>query len=373
MCAIHFRFEVIDSAALDLFRACEESLRLFGTAEVVEKSTGKAGGKSVADGFLEVMGASGTSTRYVCEARRQVYPELLGGIIASLKGRACELAVKPLLISEYVSPRVADELRAMGVAYLDAAGNAMLIDPPLLVWFRGFKPDRAQSRVASGFQTGGLRLIGFLLKKPDAVNWPLRRLAMEAQSSLGSASRILRDLRRLGFINLASAKRNVLINRAKLLEQWEFGYWSRLRAKLKPRTYRVADALPIEQVAQRLPAALSDDILIGGEVAASLAIAHLRPGTLTLHVHPGRPLSPILKELRLVPDSGGNVTIMELLDATGTWRWEGVAPANLAHPLLVHAELLHGRADDRLREMARLIHRGYLQLNDEPATEQSGT
>jgi hypothetical protein len=62
---------------------------------------------------------------------------------------------------------------------------------------------------------------------------------------------------------------------------------------------------------------------------------------------------------------------MEQLDTTGTWRWEGIESANLVHPLLVHAELLYGRPDDRLREIARMIYDKSLApaLNDEPATQ----
>lgn len=370
---MRFALEVLEPHALELFEASERLLRGFGATDLVENYAPavRADGL-IPDGLLTIVNTPARSSRYVCEAKRQISSQTLPSIISRLKESASKAGMKPLLMADYVNPNLAAILKAEDVAYIDRAGNASLFDPPFFVCLQGLKPVEKACRVSRAFQPTGLRLIAFLMKTPDAIDWPYRRLATDANLSLGSTSRILSDLRSMGFINLIGSGRNVLIHRRRLFEQWEFGYVSRLRPSLNPQTFRQADAAPIDQLAQRIPASIREDVLLGGEVAAAVATRHLRPQSITLHVPPHRQMQPLLKELRLIPDPQGNVTVIEQLAAAAVWRWQAFAAANLVHPLLVHAELLQGQADDRLRETARLIEDQYLMplLSDETRPEQ---
>jgi len=362
--AMRFTLEVLDPKTLDLFTASEGALKQFGATKLVEKYA--ATNRAAPDGFLTVFHTPKTSTRYVCQAKRQINSQILPSVIAQLKDAASKNGMKPMLLTEYVNPNLSETLRSQEVAYIDQVGNARLIDPPLFIWLQGFKPLAQPNRTSRAFHPTGLRLIALLLAKPEAINWPYRKLAEQAGLSLGSTARILSDLRSLGFINLAGLNENALIQRCRLFEHWEFGYLSRLRPTLKPQTFRQATTASIDELLALIPLSMREDVLLGGELAASVATGYLRPQSAVLHLRPHRPIFPLLRDLRLVPDPHGNVTLIEQIGGAATWQWEGIKEANLIHPLLVHAELLQGQADDRLRETASLIFDKWLKpvLND---------
>ena len=275
-------------------------------------------------------------------------------------------------MTAHVNDSLGDRLREAGIAYLDAAGNACLVAEPLVyIWLRGFKPLNQPERVTRAFQTTGLQLIALLISRPNAVEQPYRELRPSwtfARFRLPYSQRSPQP-----WIHQAgSAKQNSLVNRASLLDQWLFGYATRLRPRLLPQTYRQADNRPVEELPTRIPKAMKDEVLIGGELAAALATRHLRPQTATFHVRPHRPVLPILKEMRLVPDRTGNVVLLEQFGEMVAWRWEKHASECLVSPLFVYAELLHGMPDDRRRETAKLIFDENLSpiLNNELSTDR---
>ncbi|HWE97987.1 MAG TPA: type IV toxin-antitoxin system AbiEi family antitoxin [Tepidisphaeraceae bacterium] len=269
--------------------------------------------------------------------------------------------MKPLLLTEHVNDSLAERLQKVGIDYLDAAGNAYLVaDPHVYIWLQGFKPPKQSQRVSRAFQTTGLQLIALLLSRPNEVERTYREIAERAGLSLGSVSRIVGDLRSLGFIRLIASGKSSLVNRRDLLEHWELGYATRLRPRLEPQAFRQAEKLPVEDLPKRIPKAMRDEILVGGELAAALATRNLRPQTATFHVRPHRPLSPLIKEMRLIPDRDGNIVLLEQFGEMPAWGWEGQENKHLANPLLVYAELLQRMPDDRLRETANLILNEYL-------------
>jgi hypothetical protein len=127
----------------------------------------------------------------------------------------------------------------------------------------------------------------------------------------------------------------------------------------------------VEQLPERIPNAMKEEVLIGGELAAALATRNLRPQTVTFHLRCDRPLSPLIQEMRLIPDRTGNIVILEQFGEMSAWRWEKYEKEHLVNPLLVYAELLHGTPDDRLRETAKIILDQYLGtvLNDKSSTD----
>jgi hypothetical protein len=365
---MNFLLEVLDPTALDLFEKCEKCLERFGEVELTNRIEGSSS-LSSPDGYLTITAPNGTTTRYVCEAKRRIDLNALAPVAARLQEWSSK-ALKPLLITEHVNDSLADRLQGSGIDYLDAAGNAFLVaDPHVYIWLRGFKPLKRSQRVSRAFQTTGLQLIALLLSRPNEIVRTYREIAHKAGLSLGSTSRILSDLRSLGFIQLVASGQNSLINRRSLLEHWELGYATRLRPRLKPQAFRQAEKLPVEELHERIPKPMRDEILVGGELAAALATRHLRPQAATFHVRPHRPLLPLIKEMRLIPDRDGNIVLLEQFGEMSAWGWEGQEKKHLANPLLVYAELLQRMPDDRLRETANLILNEYLApIFDETAS-----
>jgi hypothetical protein len=362
-----FQLRVHDPNALELFEACGKLLERFGEMELVDETPEVS--KNLPDGYLTINAPSGSTSQYVCEAKRRIDLNALTPITERLRERASALAMKPLLIASHVNESLGKQLRKEKIAYLDAVGNACLVTDPLVyIWLQGFKPIQKPERVSRAFQTTGLQLIALLLSRKNAVEQPYRELAEEAGLSLGSTSRILSDLRTLGFVRLISPGRNSLVNCRRLLEHWEFGYSTRLRPRMTPQTYKQADKLPVDELPEQIPKDMREDVLVGGELAAALITRNLRPEGATFHLRPNRPILPIIKEMKLIPDKRGNIVLLEQFGQLCAWRWKNHEQANLVNPLLVYAELLQGNPDDRLRETAKLILDQHLApiLSDEP-------
>jgi hypothetical protein len=69
----------------------------------------------------------GRHIRYVAEVKRGLRPATLGAVIHQLRARGGN----PLLVTDHVTPPLAEALRAQGVEFVDAAGNVFL-NPELL-------------------------------------------------------------------------------------------------------------------------------------------------------------------------------------------------------------------------------------------------
>ncbi|MGA7145328.1 MAG: hypothetical protein WBY47_12585, partial [Desulfobacterales bacterium] len=68
---------------------------------------------------------------------------------------------KVLMVTEYVTPPIADLLKELNIFFMDTAGNAYINEPPLYVFIKGNKPQLAlkantQKRL---FKPSGLRVV----------------------------------------------------------------------------------------------------------------------------------------------------------------------------------------------------------------------
>lgn len=152
---------------------------------------------------------------YIAEVRPRLHPATLGIALQQLqKLRAIHAAgaangpgqhdVKPMLITEYVTPALADQLRAQSVAFLDTAGNAYIENGDVLIWVKGQKrPAKANAPAAAvgrAFQPTGLQVVFTLLCNPGAVNLPYRELARMAGAAHGTVGWVIPDLQQQGFV-----------------------------------------------------------------------------------------------------------------------------------------------------------------------------
>lgn len=312
-----------------------------------------------ADGVLELRGPWGEA-RYFAEAARRVTTENLGLLVQRLQAKARAADLPPLLMAGYVNPGLAARLREARVDFVDAAGNASLRHGALYVWITGRRPEARPERATRAFQATGLRLVALLLHHPEAAAWTYRALADAAGVSLGVVGDVLADLKAAGHLRAARDGTRALVRRRALLERWELGYVETLRPRLWRRTCRLAAGRALDGLPDAIRAqGLGDDVLIGGELGASLMTAHLRPTRATLHLTRGR-AEPVMARLRLLPDAAGDVELLDVVPRRHDWQGARPEDAGLASPLLIHAELLRGQPDGRLRETAREVFEHHL-------------
>ncbi|HKI51474.1 MAG TPA: type IV toxin-antitoxin system AbiEi family antitoxin [Geothermobacteraceae bacterium] len=252
-----------------------------------------------------------------------------------------------LLFSDFLSEEVGGRLRESGIDFVDSAGNAHLVNPPLYLEISGRKRHHRPPRSGRLFQSTGLKLLYLLLCQPQSTRWTYRDLAQNAGIALGAVGTILQELINLGHLDLDTPSGKQLLALNELLTRWQIGYGEKLRPKLYLKRCRLGNSSSLEDLCQLICRNnLGDKVLIGGELGARLLL-QLPPGeTTTLHLT-GGPLRTML-QLHLIPDEQGPITLLSQFGNTN--RWQGWQPegCNLADPLLLHAEMLTGREYDEV-------------------------
>jgi hypothetical protein len=266
---------------------------------------------------------------------------------------------KPILFADYVSPGNAQRLREADVDYVDAAGNLLIHRPGKLHLLKsGARPrPLAESRPARLFMPSGLQVLFVLLVEPTAVEMPYRELAVHSGVALGSIAVIMSELKGKGYLTRRRAGAS-LVRRRELLERWVSGYSEQLRPKLllgvfvAPEKDAGANWLHLREVLRQRQI----DSAVSGGLAADELTHHYRGEDLTAFVSDWP--KGVLQQLRWLPSPTGPITLLRQFSPAV--RWSKGGEQQVAHPLLVYAELLHsGR--ERERETARMIYERYLE------------
>ena len=276
---------------------------------------------------------------YAAEVKRGIRPATLGAVTQQL----AHLGQPALLVTNYVTPPLADALKQRGIAFLDEAGNAYLNHPPSLIWVKGQRPKQKNGAnpTTRTFNPGGLQVIFPLLCHPEWANRPYREIAKMAGVAHGTVGWVLAELPKLGFMAEVGGKRR-LLQPERLLQQWVEAYARTLRPRLLIGRFHT-DQLDWHKTLD--PGKYG--YLLGGEPAAARLTQHLRPGTITLY---GPKVEPrFLLDQRLRPDPQGKVEILRRF-----WKFDDDHP--LLTPLpLIYADLV-AIGDARCMETAKLIY-----------------
>jgi hypothetical protein len=276
---------------------------------------------------------------YAAEVKRGIRPATLGAVTQQL----AHLGQPALLVTNYVTPPLADALKQRGIAFLDEAGNAYLNHPPLLIWVKGQRPKQKNGAnpTTRTFNPGGLQVIFPLLCHPEWADRPYREIAKMAGVAHGTVGWVLAELPKLGFMAEVGGKRR-LLQPERLLRQWVEAYARTLRPRLLIGRFHT-DQLDWHKTLD--PGKYG--YLLGGEAAAARLTEHLRPGTITLY---GPKVEPrLILDQRLRPDPQGKVDILRRF-----WKFDDDHP--LLTPLpLIYADLV-AIGDARCLETAKLIY-----------------
>lgn len=298
---------------------------------------------------------------YPGEVKRRLTPSTLDHwlLLTLPRGRKQGGKQKPILFSDYVSPRSAQRLGEVDVDYVDAAGNLLIRRPPKLhLLTSGARPRRlSESRSARLFMPSGLQVLFVLLVEPAAAEMPYRELAVHSGVALGSIAIIMNELKDKGYLTRRRAGPRLVRSR-ELLERWVSGYSEQLRPKLLLGAF-VASEKDAGANWQHLRDALRQrqiDSAVTGGLGAYELTHHDRGGDLTVFVSDWP--KGVLQQLRWLPSPTGPITVVRQFCPAITWAMGG--EQQVAHPLLVYAELLHsGR--ERERETARIVYERYLE------------
>jgi hypothetical protein len=304
--------------------------------------------KDGADAYVRI-GQGGERQVYAVEVKRWLTPGQIGQVAARLR----TLEQPAMLIADYVTPPVAEQLKALNVLFADAEGNAYLRGKTFLVWVTGRRAAerRRAPRAQRAYQPTGLQLLFALLCNPAWIDLNYRELAGRAGVAHGTVGWVMRDLAEGGFlveVGTHRTRRRKLRNRRALLDRWVEAYLRTLRPQTLIGRYRA------EQPEWWKTADLrKHNALLGGEPAGAVLTGHLKPGIATVYLA-GVP-ARLIVEHRLKPATDGNVELRRRF-----WpfdqQWEH---PDLTPPLLVYADLL-GTGDARCIETAQRVFDGHL-------------
>jgi hypothetical protein len=286
--------------------------------------------------------------KLLVEVKRSVTPATIGAVAAQVAGFG-----KPgILVTRYITPPMAERLKALDIGFLDTAGNAYLHTPNLFVYVAGIKPQNPtkRERTVRALRPTGLKVIFALLCLEDLLNAPYREIAQAAGVALGTVGWVFYDLKRLGYIREAKAGRKYE-DRPGLVNKWVEAYAQELRPKLKPKRYRVekTDWWKRENLTGL-------DMWLGGEPAAAVLTKHLRPEIAT--IYGDTQFAALAKRIKPVKDEYGNLEVLHKF-------WEFDIPARvkkypLVPPLLIYADLV-ATGDARNIETAQIIKERFLE------------
>lgn len=252
-----------------------------------------------------------------------------------------------IIIAERIFPKIKEQLRDMGIAYLEANGNIFfrrnetycLIDTNKRPVSRRVNANRA-------FTKTGLKVVFHFFLDQELVNQTQRKIAEITGVGLGNIPQVINGLKETGYLIALNKKTYVWQNKSELLDRWINEYATELRPKLKRETYAF-------QKDWRELTLHPGQTIWGGEPAADLLTNHLRPEKFIMYTKETQ--VNLMKNYRLIPEKDGELEVLEMF-------WNPNNETTTAPPVLIYAELML-TGGKRNTETAKLIFDEHIQPN----------
>lgn len=346
-----------------IIRSALEQLKSINAGIKPQNVVLREGGPSPFDGRITLK-TDTESFQYLLEVKAHPRPEAIRHLLVLRETYKEAKDIPILVVADYLTPNLAAKLREEGINYLDTVGNLFLKRPPsLYMQIEGKKPSSPVSGLKTRlFQPSGLTLLFRLLSEPESINYPYRRLAEEAGVALGTVGWVMRDLKTNQFLEPAGKDRLQLVNTRDLTQQWVQGYAHTLRPRILVGEYGSL-APHLEDVVSSLANYTThkdESWALTGGFAADELLHHYRGQKLAFYVSDWWSTA-VLKELPIIPVSGGDITILRVFSPRVVETPKALTTEHpLAHPLLIYAELLY-QGMDRDMETARMLYAEFLE------------
>lgn len=254
-----------------------------------------------------------------------------------------------IVIAETIFPKIREQLRKMGINYIDIYGNCYIAKNEWVYLVEGFKTDTPVApRKDSAFTKTSLLLIFHFLNDERYLDVTYRQMAEDYGTALGNINKIINSLKDQGYLLKLNRKDLKLTKRKELLDEWIQAYEQKLKPSLfigKFRQLNGADKdwekIPINNVETQW----------GGEPAGNLLTGYLKPGRLMLYTLEEK--QQLIRKYRLVPDENGRLDVYRKF-------WKFNIAVDTVPPLLVYADLINS-GDPRNIETAKMLYHGQLK------------
>lgn len=254
-----------------------------------------------------------------------------------------------VLVSDYITAPAKEMLKANNINYIDTIGNVFIKAKDLFLYVEVNKTNRADNKIVNrAFKAAGLKVVFQFLIEPECVNLPYRQIAERTNVAIDTIGKVIKELLKEKYIVKADNKNYKFVDKKRLFEDWSVNYSKNLKQKLKQKSYRFLDT---ETDFKTI--VLPENTYWGGAYAAEILTKYLNANSGIIYT--GLDFQELMKELRLLPDNKGNITVVEKF-------WTEDIRTNTVNPMLVFADLTTDN-DQRLIETANLIYKDYVENN----------
>ncbi len=289
---------------------------------------------------------------YVCIERTHVTKATLNTTLAMLQSAKVGAKQQTLLVAQYVSPQIANELAENGINYLDTAGNCcirQMQDGRIVfqILNQGRKCKEETTKSYPVFQEAGLKVIFYLLQHSDNIRMPYREIGTQTNVSLGSIKNVMEELTKRGFVEETN-KGRILRNKAKLLDLWVNNYNEVLKPKLLlgKMSFRTEDK---RHEWRSMP--LPQGMYWGGEPAANIVDGYLQPGSFDIYAD--IPMAHLMRTGAVKQDADGEIQVYKKF-------WNDNEGDRTVPCLLIYADLM-GSGNSRCLETAKRLLKNELK------------
>lgn len=310
--------------------AIDAALRALSERTGIEGAYGPPPPDDDGDGWLQLW-RGGRRAQY----RVEVKLSLRRGHISRWREEAWhQRGAQTVLITRHVSEPLAQELRHMGVPFIDMAGNVYLDDENWLVFAVGASAPPTTERRRKGLSPSVWKVAYVMLRDPNATGYTLRQLAERAGVSHGAAHTAIRAMEGRGWLRDLGRGGQIILDPEGLWRAWEIGYGGRLQNNLFVTQAMHVGHPNLQEWLDHAVHYLGAEALLGGELGAQVMGADIIASTATLHVTHWD--AALMQRLALAPAPTGSVTIRRVF---GNINHDS-ADDRHADRLLIRAELL---------------------------------
>ncbi len=278
--------------------------------------------------------------------------------LSRLEGIARTVEAPVVVVADVVGPKLAAELLARGMGYVDAAGNCHVeVDAGRITLHIEGRRRTSRARTSGVLRAAGYRALFATLAQPDLSHATVRQLEASSGASRHAVAQLLGRLRDAGAL-LRTGRRGYAWTprqRGPWMDRFVAGWADVLRARQLRGRYRLRTSGP-ELAEQILGEFLTDAGIawgLGGSAGAMRMTRYFRDRETVVHVQ--RWSTAIAAKVGAVPDRDGDVVIFDTLGTLDL-----VSPVSgTAHPLLIHAELAQS-PEPRAQDAARAVFDAFL-------------
>jgi len=282
-------------------------------------------------------------------------------MIPQLKSMRDSVGEQVLLVTDYLSPEMAEGLRDSGIPYVDTAGNVFLNRAEALLYVAGQR-EGSRASVASRGRSGSpkqLEVLHALFVRPELVNASYRAIASAARVAISTVNVAIDDFLARQLLVAGTDGKRQFGEWERVVDEWTSLYPIKLKSKLAVRRFSANNADWWQHVDIAKYGAV-----FSGEVAAAKLTRHLRPQRLMLYAPTTLP-NDLIIEARLRADPQGEIEVFQAFWPPPNPPLQRI-PADIAHPMLVYADLLDSR-ESRNLDIARTIREQYLGHRPQPS------